>query len=238
VPGASAGGQLSFPTPGPQPNGKVDPSAAQSSTPPTSPPPVPTGLSSTSPKASDTQPVKKRSLAWEQCPTPEQVLTSLFNYTGTLSTSPHTKSLSSSQSLSSQSGQTSKLFDAKSSAYNPLTTSTESSKPLFQGSIAPRSSAQQASLKRPHEDDNTTKHHRRSSLKRQPTDASSDNPFKRSVHFEASSTQEPQEMRMSLSELSQPNGIVTTNIVLCDGLLTITSSPRAEGICFSKTFAE
>ncbi|KAJ6072233.1 hypothetical protein N7467_010318 [Penicillium canescens] len=202
VPGVSNEADSSFVTPAPQPNGKVDSSAAVSSTPPTSPPPVPGSLPSTSPKTSDTQPAKKRSLAWEQCPTPEQVLSSLFNYTGTLASSAHAKSSSPSQSLSSQSGQASKLFDAKSSTYNPLTNPTESSKPLFQGSITSGSSVQQASLKRPHDDD-TTKQRRRSSLKRQSTGASSGNPFKRSVHFEAPSTQQPQEMQMSLSELSQ-----------------------------------
>ncbi|KAJ6034853.1 hypothetical protein N7499_002070 [Penicillium canescens] len=202
VPGVSNEVDSSFATPAPQPNGKVDSSATVSSTPPTSPPPVPGSLPSTSPKTRDTQPAKMRSLAWEQCPTPEQVLSSLFNYTGTLASSPHAKSSSPSQSLSSQSGQASKLFDAKSSMYNPLTNPTESSKPLFQGSIASGSSVQQASLKRPHDDD-TTKQRRRSSLKRQSTSASSGNPLKRSVHFEAPPTQQPQEMQMSLSELSQ-----------------------------------
>ncbi|KAJ5317599.1 hypothetical protein N7508_002107, partial [Penicillium antarcticum] len=205
APGVSTGMEPSSAAPAPQPNGKVEAAAAQSSTPPTSPPSVPENLPSTSPKPRDDQPAKKRSLAWEQCPTPEQVLSSLFNYTGTLASSPHAKSSHSNQSLSSQSGQISKLFDAKSSAYSPVTTSTESSKPLFQGSIASGSTVEQTSLKRPHEDDDTTKQQRRSSLKRHSMGASSDNPFKRSVHFEASSAQQPNEMRMSLSELSQPD---------------------------------
>jgi hypothetical protein len=95
---------------------------------------------------------------------------------------------------------------------------------------------QQASLKRPHDDD-TTKQRRRSSLKRQSTGASSGNPFKRSVHFEAPSTQQPQEMQMSLSELSQSDGKLG-NILLCGILLTVSSSPRAKGKRISKAFAE
>jgi hypothetical protein len=95
---------------------------------------------------------------------------------------------------------------------------------------------QQASLKWPHDDD-TTKQRRRSSLKRQSTGASSGNPFKRSVHFEAPSTQQPQEMQMSLSELSQSDG-KSASILLCSILLTVSSSPRAKGKRIPKAFAE